>query len=340
MLGGAAGLGMVAGCGGDQAAPELAQAAPTLTGVPPDAVIRTLRGDRSPGAIQGTTLFHEHLSIRMSPDAPSATDDVDNIIEEVRIAATEGVGCIVDGGHPELGRDIEALRRIALETDVHIVACTGHYMGRVYPDFVETRSEDRIATGLVSDAEVLRLGAYGEIGQNSNAAEMTALEQKVFRAVGKAHLANGLPIFTHNAYGTGENVRPDAGLTQLDLLESVGVSPENIAIGHACCLDDPSASVLIEIAERGAFVGFDRVTGGRVPDPQKVVTIMAFLEAGHADKLLISSDYTGRRSERRPGYGNSLTVFAPLLREAGIEEDVLGAIQRDNPRRFLAFVPV
>ena len=340
MLGGAAGLGMVAGCGGDQATPELAQAAPTLTGVPPNAVIRTLRGDRSPDAIQGTTLFHEHLSIRMSPDSPSATDDVDNIIEEVRIAATEGVGCIVDGGHPELGRDIEALRRIALETDVHIVACTGHYMGRVYPDWVERRTEDRLARGLVTDAAMFRLGAYGEIGQNSNAAEMTALEQKVFRGVGKAHVATGLPIFTHNAYGTGENVRPDAGLTQLDLLESVGVSPENIAIGHACCLDDPSASVLIEIAERGAFVGFDRVTGGRVPDPQKVVTIMAFLEAGHADKLLISSDYTGRRSERRPGYGNSLTVFAPLLREAGIEEDVLGAIQRDNPRRFLAFVPV
>ena len=111
-------------------------------------------------------------------------------------------------------------------------------------------------------------------------------------------------------------------------------------IGHACCLDDPSASVLIEIAARGAFVGFDRVTGGWVRDPQKVETIMAFLEAGHADKLVISSDYTGRRSERRPGYGNSITVFAPLLREAGIDEDVLGAIQSDNPRRFLAFVPV
>ena len=158
MLGGAAGLGMVAGCGGDQAAPELAQAAPTLTGVPPNAVIRTLRGDRSPDAIQGTTLFHEHLSIRMSPDSPSATDDVDNIIEEVRIAATEGVGCIVDGGHPELGRDIEALRRIAFETDVHIVACTGHYMGRVYPDWVEGRTEDRLARGLVTDAAMFSAG--------------------------------------------------------------------------------------------------------------------------------------------------------------------------------------
>ena len=333
MLGGAAGLGMVSCCMGDQAAPGLA-------GVPPNAVIRTLRGDISPDDIKGVTLFHEHLSIRMSPDAPSATDDVDNIVREVRTAAAEGVGCIVDGGHPDLGRDLEAVRRIAFETDVHIVACTGHYMERTYPVIIGRRDEDRIARGLASDAAFYRLGAFGEIGQSSNAAEMTPNELKVFRAVGLAHLATGLPIFTHNAYGTGENVRPDAGLTQLDVLESVGVSPANIAIGHACCLDDPSAAVLIEIAERGAFVGFDRVTGGRVRDPQKVETIMAFLEAGHADKLLISSDYTGRRSERRPGYANSITVFAPLLREAGIDEDVLGMIQRDNPRRFLAFVPV
>ena len=230
--------------------------------------------------------------------------------------------------------------RVANETDVQIVAYTGYYMDQFYQPHVATSSEDQIAERLVADAARLQLGAFGEISQSSNAAEMTPDELKVFRAVGKAHLASGLPVFTHNAYGTGEDVRPDAGLTQLDVLESVGVSPGNIVIGHACCLDDPSASVLIEIAARGAFVGFDRVTGGRVRDPQKVETIVAFLEAGHADKLVISSDYTGRRSERRPGYGNSITVFAPLLREAGIDEDVLGAIQRDNPRRFLAFVPV
>ena len=329
LLGGVAGLGMVAGCRESG-----------LAGVPRDAVIRTVLGDISPNDINGVTLFHEHLSIRMSPDRPSATDDVDNIVREIQIAATEGVGCIVDGGHPDLGRDLDAVRRVASETDVHIVACTGYYMEQFHQPNVATNTEDQIADGLVSAAARFRLGAFGEIGQSSNAAEMTPNEFKVFRAVGKAHVATGLPVFTHNAYGTGDNVRPDAGLTQLDVLESMGVSPANIVIGHTCCLDDPSASVLIEIAERGAFVGFDRVTGGRVPDPQKVVTIMAFLEAGHADKLLISSDYTGRRSERRPGYGNSITVFAPLLREAGIDADVLGAIQRDNPRRFLAFEPV
>ena len=326
LLGGAAGLGVLAGCGdiGDPAA---------------DAIIRTVLGDISPDVINGVTLFHEHLSIKLSPDRPFGTDDVDNVVREIRIAVEEGVGCIVDGGHPDMRRDLDAVLRVANETDVHVVASGGYYMDQYYPPEIATMSEDQIAEDLASEATRDRLGAFGEIGQNGNAAEMTPDELKVFRAIGKAHVATGLPIFTHNAYGTGENVRPDAGLTQLDVLESVGVSPAHIAIGHACCLDDPSASVLIEIAERGAFVGFDRVTGGRVDDPQKAVTIMAFLEAGHADKLLISSDYTGTRSERRPGYGNSITVFGPLLRETGVDEDVLTAIQRDNPRRFLAFVP-
>ena len=332
LLGGAAGLGMVAGCRFDQADPGLA-------GVPRDAIIRTVLGDISPDAINGVTLFHEHLSIKLSPDRSFGTDDVDHVVREIRVAAEEGVGCIVDGGHPDMRRDMDAVLRVANETDVHVVASGGYYMERYYPPEIATTSEDRIAEDLAAEAAQDRLGAFGEIGQNSNAAEMTADELKVFRAIGKAHLATGLPIFTHNAYGTGENVRADAGLTQLEVLESVGVDPAHIVIGHACCLDDPSASVLIEIAERGAFVGFDRVTGGRVDDPQKATTIMAFLEAGHADKLLISSDFTGTRSERRPGYGNSITVFAPLLREAGVDEGVLGAIQRDNPRRFLAFVP-
>ncbi len=326
LLGGAAGLGVLAGCGdfGDPAA---------------GAIIRTVLGDISPDAINGVTLFHEHLSIKLSPDRSFGTDDVDHVVREIRVAAEEGVGCIVDGGHPDMRRDMDAVLRVANETDVHVVASGGYYMERYYPPEIATTSEDRIADDLAAEAAQDRLGAFGEIGQNSNGAEMTADELKVFRAIGKAHLATGLPIFTHNAYGTGENVRADAGLTQLEVLESVGVDPAHIVIGHACCLDDPSASVLIEIAERGAFVGFDRVTGGRVDDPQKATTIMAFLEAGHADKLLISSDFTGTRSERRPGYGNSITVFAPLLREAGVDEGVLGAIQRDNPRRFLAFVP-
>jgi predicted metal-dependent phosphotriesterase family hydrolase len=168
---------------------------------------------------------------------------------------------------------------------------------------------------------------------------MSDLERKVFRAVGKAHLRTNLPIFTHNAYGTGPNVPRDAGLRQLDVFDSVGVKPQRVVIGHTCCLDDPTADIVKQIANRGAFVGFDRATGGLVPDDKKVVMILAFLEAGYADQLLICSDFTGRRSPARPGYANTLTVFIPKLKAAGVSEAVLHRIMYDNPRRFLAFVP-
>ena len=294
--------------------------------------------------ITKATLFHEHLSFEWARVAPQSNRsgparDPAPVVEQLDVAANEGVGCIVDAGTTDVGRDNDLLKQIASRTSIHIVACGGLYMERTYPQDVATKSEDQIADDLVRDAEVSRYGAFGEIGEMPNAA-MSAAERKVFRAVGRAHLRTRLPIFTHNAYGTGPNVPRDAGLKQLDAFESVGVRPERIAIGHSCCLDDPTADVIKQIARRGAFVGFDRVTGGLVPDDKKVAMILAFLEAGYVDRLLLSSDYNfTARSDARPGYGITLTVFAPKLRKAGVTDEMLRRITIDNPRRFLAFEP-
>jgi phosphotriesterase-related protein len=311
------------------------------------AIIRTLLKDLTPSALaNGATLFHEHLSIDVPPvtpgrgtPAPPATADVNLMIQEVRTAGTESVVCIVDGGHPDMRRNLENLKQIAMNTSVHIVAGGGYYMQRTYPADIATKSEDQIADDLVQEAARDGLGAFGEIGQSANAEELTPDERKVFRAVGKAHVRSNLPIFTHNPYGTGPNVPREAALRQLDVFDSVGVKPQHVAIGHTCCLDDPKAEIIKQIAKRGAFVGFDRVTGGFVPDDKKVTMVLAFLDAGYADKLLLCSDFTGRRTPARPGYGNTLTVFVPKLRQAGVKDETLHAITVDNPRRLLAFEP-
>ena len=313
------------------------------------AIIRTLHKDLPPEALaSGTTLFHEHLSIDLPqfgprpPDAPPLlpppTNDVNLIVQEVKAAAKDGVVCIVDGGHPDMKRRMESLKAIAGETGMYIVASGGYYMERVYPAALAAQNEDRIADDLVREAADNRYGAFGEIGENPDA-PMSAEERKVFRAIGKAHLRTNLPIFTHNAYGTGPNVPTDAGLRQLDVFEAVGVRPERIVIGHTCCLDDPDAEVIKAIAKRGAFVGFDRVTAGRVPDDKKILMLRKFFDAGYADKLLLSSDMTGARTLDVPGYAKTVTVFAPKLRAAGISDATIHAILVDNPRRFLAFVP-
>ena len=317
---------------------------------PGGARIRTVLGDVSPETLgNAATLFHEHLSFewaRVNPhpangrvNPPGPAQDVTLRAEELDVAAREGVGCIVDAGTTDVGRDVEFLKQIAAHTAVHIVACGGLYMQRAYPAEVGAKSEDQVADDLVREATSSRYGAFGEIGENPDAA-MSAEERKVFRAVGKAHLRTNLPIFTHNAYGTGPNVPRDAGLRQLDAFESVGVNPRHVAIGHTCCLDDPTADIIKQIGKRGAFVGFDRVTGGAVPDDKKVVMVLAFLDAGYADQLLLSSDYNfTARSAARPGYASTLTVFVPKLRLAGVKEATIRAITVDNPRRFLAFVP-
>jgi len=259
------------------------------------------------------------------------------------LAAADGVACIVDGGHPDMDRDLSALTRIASESGVHIVASGGFYMQRNYPADIATKSADQIADDLVRDAKAQRLGAFGEIGQQDGV--MTGDEKKVFTAVGKAQSRTGLPVFTHNPYTGTQVTAPvpmDAALKQLDVLEAAGADLGHLAIGHVCCLADTTAAIPKQLAKRGVFVGFDRVTLPLVPDAQKVTTIMAFLEAGYVDHLLLSSDFYSSRSLKKnggAGIAQTVTAFAPRLLEAGVTEASLRRILVDNPRRFLAVVP-
>jgi phosphotriesterase-related protein len=319
---------------------------------PRGAIIRTVLKDVPPDALaRGATLFHEHLSLTSPypyapPPAkqppPHFSTDVAMMVEEARAAGKDGVACLVDGGHADMGRSVDALRRIATESGVFIVASGGYYTDTSYPPEIETKSDDQIAETLVADAVAQRHGAFGEIGTSS---EITLKERKVLRAIGKAHVRTGIPIFTHNAI-----YKPDAhqqamkvAMMQLDILESTGVKPQNVVIGHICCHDDPKAEVPIAIARRGAFVGFDRVTINSIlPDEKRAQMAMALVNAGHADKLLLASDFAvpaNLKSKGGPGLAQTVTVFGPILKKAGASDDLLHQILVDNPRRFLAFVP-
>jgi phosphotriesterase-related protein len=314
--------------------------------LPTGSIIRTLREDLSPSSLLGgATLFHEHLSARFSPTSTRFRDDVDLMIEETRAAARAGIACIVDAGHPDIMRSLEALTRITRESGMPVVASGGFYVQRTYPADIAAKSVEEISDDLVHEARVQRLGAFGEIGQEEG--DRTPDEEKVFKAIAQAHLRTGLPIYTHNPY-IGRRAAPpvplDVALRQLDLFEAAGVEPHRVALGHVCCLDDPKATVAIALARRGAFVGFDRVTlSGIIPDEARVVMATALIDAGYATQLLLSSDFAVEDALTRnggPGLAQTATVFAPMLLAAGVPEDTVQQILVDNPRRFLAFVPI
>jgi len=318
---------------------------------PKGAIIRTLLKDYAPEELAGgATLFHEHM--QLAPDfnakftaaaaaaraanglpplpgrggpgraaGPDIMHDVDLMTAEVAKTKADGVACVVDGGHPDMGRSVDFLRQVSMKSGVPIVAGGGFYSQPFYPKEISTMSEEQIVKALIKQADDDTLGVFGEIGSWD---EITADERKVFRAVGKAHVATNLSIFTH----TG--IPGKSALEQLDILEDAGVKPDRVVIGHLGNLVDTNVYVHKAICRRGAFVGFDRQGGNG--DAQQVPMVMALIEAGFADHLMFSADASS-------GYSKTLTVFLPKLKAAGANDQVLHRIMVDNPRRFLAFVP-
>jgi predicted metal-dependent phosphotriesterase family hydrolase len=318
---------------------------------PRGAVIRTLFKDYAPDELAGgATLFHEHLSLGPDfgdkfraaaaavlaaqglpttqaagpPPAPAGTDpmrNVDAMAEELRAAQRDGVACLVDAGLEGAGMDLQFIRAAAMKSGMPVVKGAGFYTEPFYPKAVPGMSEEQLVRALLRQVETYPAGVFGEIGSWD---EISKVERKVFRAVGKAHVATNLSIFTH----TG--IPGKSAIEQLDILEDAGVDPKRIAIGHLGNLNDPNLYVHKTLCRRGAYVGFDR-QGGR-GDAAVVPLVMGLLNAGFVDHVLVSGDASR-------GYGRPLTAFLPQLKAAGADDATLHRIMVDNPRRFLACVP-
>ena len=325
------------------------------------AIIRTIMKDVAPESLDGAaTLFHEHVGGNYNPPQPAAPSDrlgnmlpgpvvprseaeyLDLMVDELKMSRQDGVNCIVDAATARRGdRQVENLRQISIRSGMNLVLAGGYYRAP-YPPAVAQMTEDHIADQLFQDANAQRWGAFGEIGTSL---ETHPDEQKMLRAVGKAHLRTGLPIFTHSPHESC----PKCSLEQLDIYESQGVSPRNVCIGHLSAIKpdaEPLSQTAKAIAKRGAFLGFDtlghEMSQSRIPEAQKVRMVLAVLEAGYEDHVLLSNDSSPLlqlKSNWGNGYSSVVVQFIPKLRYAGVKEATLHKILVDNPRRLLAFVP-
>lgn len=350
-------LGLLSGQGGARVS-ALGQSALRVGQVrfPRGAVIRALLSDIAPENLgHGALLFHEHLSydndffarlrseapqrpgspLAAPPSGPHFMEDLDFMVAEVQSAAKDGVSCIVDGGHADMGTDVEFLRLLSQRSGMPIVKGGGYYRQLTYPPRIAKMSEAELVEELVRHANDQRWGAFGEIGTSDT---ITPDERKVLRAVGAAHVKTGLPIFSHTANGK-------AAMEQLDIFQSMGVDFSHLVIGHMCCYFDPNPwrEIHVAIAKRGAYVGFDRV-GGEQPDADRprVEMVLGLLEAGYESKALLASDFSFVTSSKQRGGGGvarAVTKFVPMLRQRGVTEATIQRILVDNSRQFLAFVP-
>lgn len=302
--------------------------------------LRTVTGTLDASAVRGPALAHEHLVLDLdSAGDGAAVLDADRhapavTTELARLREEYGLGLVVELTCRGMGRGPRTLARISEESGVPVVAATGWYYEAFHPAELDGADVEELTATLLReihggfDDTGIRPGVLGEIGSHGDAPSKS--ETRVLLASAYAAVATGLSVATHAQLGHG-------GLAQLELLTGAGLPPHRISVGHQDLLDDPAAHR--ELAASGAYVAFDTVgKESYQSDTTRLRLLLALVEAGHADRVLLSCDISRHaylRSEGGQGYGHLFRSFLPRVRAAGADEDLIDLMTRRNPLRFL-----
>jgi phosphotriesterase-related protein len=318
--------------------------------------IDTVTGRVRPADL-GKTLMHEHLLIgypgwQMDALAPKFRRDeaLARGVDRLQELRGLGVRTFVDPCPMDLGRDVEFMAEVAERSGMRIVCTTGAYKeneGLTYTfralpveeitaiyvkELTEGIGETGIRAGLVKVA--------------TGAPAISDYERKLVTAGGRAAAQVGCPVITHTDHAS-------CGLEQIAILTEQGVPPHRILVGHSDGRDDHAYHRAL--ADRGAYVGFDRFgIETFLPDEKRVDGVVRMVEAGYARSICMSHDCTAASWLGRPVFAGRVVVtpiqlaallpnweathlfkrILPKLRERGVSEADLDTIFIDNPRRY------
>lgn len=295
-------------------------------------MIHTVLGAIDP-AEAGLCLPHEHLHCDFSPvtgDLDHVLNDVDLVVDELAPLVAAGGRTVVDVTPPDLGRDPAALAAIARRSGLHVVMGTGWYRRAFYPPHLDTTPTEALAEAMIAELTEGTCGIIGEIGVDRDV--VTAVEERVLRAAGRASVRTGAPVTLH------ASMYP-VGLAQLDVLAEEGVDPSRVIVGHADTYLDPGYHRAV--LRRGAYLQFD--TAGREhlnPDRRRAAALAGLVREGWTERLLISSDRCFRSdlcAFGGVGYAHVLTGFRALLEAEGLTPDEFATLAEANPQRVLSW---
>lgn len=301
----------------------------------------------------GLTLVHEHVRFRdeaVAEQWPGRYDEqleLDAALVCVEAAKDRGVRTIVDPTAMFGGRDVRFMKRVADQTGVQIVACTGIYSYDALPHYFENRDVDVMADHFVEDIEI---GVQGTdiraafLKCAADAAGVTANVEKIHRAVARASLQTGAPIMAHSMPAVATGPR------QVEIFAEEGVDMSKVQIAH--CGDSEDVEYIEGLIEQGVYVGLDRYgLEMYLPIEQRNAVAAELLRRGHAEWLMISQDFCATIDWFPPeaaavfeGHGAirnwSMTLVfdevVPALRELGaMDDESFDTVFVENPKHWL-----
>lgn len=316
--------------------------------------VQTFRGPIGSEEL-GPVLIHEHIFVRnpeLEANLPDGEWDPEAAIDAAVSGLTDlfglGIGTVVDLTVPGLGRDVGLVARVADRAPVRLVASTGWYTPNVLPTFFQFHGPGRMLDGpdplvslFVRDITEGIAGTTVRAGMLKvmvDADGITPDVGRVMEAVAAAHRETGVPITTHS-HPASRN-----GLAQQAFLRDRGVPPERIIIGHSGDTED--LDYLRQLMDNGSTLGMDRFGMEHVlPDDRRVRTVLALLQDGYADRMVLSHDAAiyshvtppSWRAGHAPRWRMDTIpkIIVPALREAGASDDEIDQMLVRNPRRLL-----
>ncbi len=316
------------------------------------AVVETVQGPVDAEEL-GLVLVHEHVRFRDEavaaewPDRYDEAAELDAALEALEAARARGVETIVDPTAMFGGRDVRFMKRVADQSGVRIIACTGIYSYDYLPHYFANRDIDAMADHFVADIE---RGVQGTdiraafLKCAADAAGVTENVEKIHRAVARASLRTGAPIMAHSMPAVG------TGPLQVEIFKQEGVDPARVQIAH--CGDTDDVGYIEGLIDAGVYVGLDRY-GLEIYQPieRRNATAAELLRRGHAERLMISQDYcatidwfppeTAEVFAAQGAFRNwSMTLVfdevVPALREQQVLDDgIFRTVFVENPKRWL-----
>jgi phosphotriesterase-related protein len=341
--------------------------------------VQTVLGPIAPAAL-GVTLPHEHLLIDFSvmfAEPATARDrararepvglanlawvrqhfnaNLDNLQlqdealarDEILLFKEAGGRTVIDPTPRTLARNPAALARLARATGLHIVMGAGYYVAASHPPGMDARTEDALAREMIADVTVgvgdtgVRAGLLGEIGTTHPCARN---EEKVLRAAVTAQRETGAPLMIHPGR------HPAMPLALAELVRRAGGDLQRTIMCHLCrTIADVRA--VIDLARTGLWLEYDLfgTENSYYPynpsfdmpnDGGRMAHVLALIEAGHGDQLLLSHDIAYKTSlvaYGGHGYHHLLVNVVPRLRAKGVDDAGIRRLLVENPARAFQF---
>ncbi len=310
--------------------------------------VRTVLGD-VPAADLGVCYAHEHLVIDggvpkiINPeislqDEAAATAELDDCVRA-------GVRAVVDAMPADAGRNVVKLAAVSRATGVHVVVATGLHHARYYGErhwgeVLEPEDlADLFAADITDGVDALDYGGpvvrrtlhrAGLVKVAGSAGGLSDRDRRVFAAAAMTARRTGVAVLTHCEAGAG-------GVEQVEVLAGHGVDPGRVVLSHTDKVDD--LGYHRALLASGACVVYDQ--GIRTPDGTERL-VLAAVEAGHVDQVLLGTDGARRSLWRalggRPGLAALRTDLGARL-AAALGPD-MDRIWIANPARVLTLAPV